>query len=135
MTTLYFEAADDTDLHRKDFLKVAKHKNLRIYLGLHIGLDGFAIEYEVFEGNKYAGLTLLPTIQKFEARYNLNKPVIITDAGLLNKDNIYMLEPMDINIFFGPDLKMKLRESRTPRWRNSGWIVIRSLSGRLRDKG
>lgn len=43
MTTLHFEAADEDDLRRTGFSKVGKHKNPQIYLGLLVGLQGFAI--------------------------------------------------------------------------------------------
>ena len=62
-------------------------------------LHGFAIGYDIFEGNIYEGHTLLPTIQKFEERYNLDKPVIIADAGLLNNDNIRMLEANGLPVY------------------------------------
>jgi transposase len=105
LTTLHFEAADEDDLRRTGFSKVGKHKNPQIYLGLLVGLQGFAIGYDIFEGNIYEGHTLLPTIQKFEQRYKLNKPVIIADAGLLNKDNIRMLETNDYLYIIGARIK------------------------------
>jgi transposase len=105
LTTLHFEAADEDDLRRTGFSKVGKHKNPQIYLGLLVGLQGFAIGYDIFEGNIYEGHTLLPTIQKFEERYNLNRPVIIADAGLLNKDNIRMLEANDYQYIIGARIK------------------------------
>ena len=69
------EASDEDDLRRTGFSKVGKHKNPQIYLGLLVGLYGFAIGYDIFEGHIYEGHTLLPTIRKFEERYNLDKPV------------------------------------------------------------
>lgn len=105
LTTLHFEAADEDDLRRTGFSKVGKHKNPQIYLGLLVGLHGFAIGYDIFEGNIYEGHTLLPTIQKFEKRYNLNRPVIIADAGLLNNDNILMLEANGYQYILGARIK------------------------------
>jgi transposase len=105
MTTLHFEAADEDDLRRTGFSKVGKHKNPQIYLGLLVGLQGFAIGYDIFEGNIFEGHTLLPTIQKFEKRYNLDKPVVIADAGLLSKDNIYMLQSNGYKYIIGARIK------------------------------
>lgn len=105
MTTLHFEAADEDDLRRTGFSKVGKHKNPQIYLGLLVGLQGFAIGYDIFEGNIFEGHTLLPTIQKFEKRYNLDKPVVIADAGLLSKDNIYMLQTNGYRYIIGARIK------------------------------
>jgi transposase len=105
MTTLHFEADDEDDLRRTGFSKVGKHKNPQIYLGLLVGLQGFAIGYDIFEGNIFEGHTLLPTIQKFEKRYNLDKPVVIADAGLLSKDNIYMLQSNGYKYIIGARIK------------------------------
>ena len=105
MTTLHFEAADEDDLRKTGFSKVGKHKNPQIYLGLLVGLQGFAIGYDIFEGNIFEGHTLLPTIQKFENRYSLDKPVIIADSGLLSKDNINMLQSNGYQYIIGARIK------------------------------
>jgi len=105
MTTLHFEAADEDDLRRTGFSKVGKHQNPQIYLGLLVGLQGFAIGYDIFEGNIFEGHTLLPTIQKFEKRFNLDKPIVIADAGLLSKDNINMLQSNGYKYIIGARIK------------------------------
>lgn len=129
LTTLHFEAADEDDLRRTGFSKVGKHKNPQIYLGLLVGLDGFAIGYDVFEGNIYEGHTLLPTIQKFEERYNLNKPVIIADAGLLNRDNISMLEANGYQYILGARIKNETQKVKDKileeQWQDGYSISIR----------
>ena len=133
LTTLHFEAADEDDLRRTGFSKVGKHQNPQIYLGLLVGLDGFAIGYDVFEGNIYEGHTLLPTIQKFEARYNLDKPVIIADAGLLNKDNINMLESNGYKYILGARLKNETQRVKgrilQERWLDGHSISVRKGQG------
>jgi len=105
MTTLHFESADEDDLRKTGFSKVGKHQNPQIYLGLLVGLQGFAIGYDIFEGNIFEGHTLLPTIQKFEQRFNLNKPIVIADAGLLSKDNINMLQSKGYTYIIGARIK------------------------------
>jgi transposase len=105
MTTLHFEAADEDDLRRTGFLKIGKHQKPQIYLGLLVGLQGFAIGYDIFDGNIFEGHTLLPTIQKFERRFNLDKPVVIADAGLLSKDNINMLQSNGYQYIIGARIK------------------------------
>ncbi len=64
MTTLYFEASDEDDLRKAGFSKDGKHQNPQIFLGLLVGLGGYAIGYDIFEGNIYEGTTLIPTIEK-----------------------------------------------------------------------
>ena len=105
MTTLHFEAADEDDLRKTGFSKVGKHQKPQIYLGLLVGLQGFAIGYDIFEGNIFEGHTLLPTIQKFEKRFNLDRPIVIADAGLLSKKNINMLQANGYKYIIGARIK------------------------------
>jgi transposase len=128
LTTLHFEAADEDDLRRTGFSKVGKHKNPQIYLGLLVGLQGFAIGYDIFEGNIYEGHTLLPTIQKFETKYDLNKPVVIADAGLLSKDNISVLEANGYQYIIGARIKNETQKVKErilkERWHDGHSISI-----------
>lgn len=91
MTTLYFEASEEDDLRKAGFSKDGKHHLPQIYLGLLVGLGGYAIGYDIFEGNIYEGDTLIPVIDKMAKKFNLSKPVIVADAGLLSKENINKL--------------------------------------------
>jgi transposase len=83
MTTLYFEASDEDDLRKTGFSKDGKHENPQVFIGLLVGLGGYAFGNDIFECN-----TLIPFIETISAKFNLNKPVIIADAGLLSNDNI-----------------------------------------------
>ena len=71
MTTLYFEASDEDDLRKTGFSKDGKHSNPQIYLGLLVGLGGYAIGYDIFEGNIYEGHTLIPVLEKMSQKFNL----------------------------------------------------------------
>jgi transposase len=57
MTTLYFEASDEDDLRKMGFSKDGKHNNPQILIGLLVGVGGYAIGYDIFEGNIYEGHT------------------------------------------------------------------------------
>jgi transposase len=105
MTTLYFEASDEDDLRKTGFSKDGKHQNPQIYIGLLVGLGGYAIGYDIFEGNIYEGHTLIPFIEKISAKFNLNIPVIVADAGLLSKENIKALESKGYEYIIGARLK------------------------------
>ncbi|MCX6326130.1 MAG: IS1634 family transposase [Bacteroidia bacterium] len=105
MTTLYFEASDEDDLRKTGFSKDGKHQNPQIFLGLLVGLGGYAIGYDVFEGNIYGGHTLIPFIEKISKKFNLDKPVIVADAGLLSNENIKALREMDYQYIIGARLK------------------------------
>jgi len=66
MTTLYFEAENEDDLRRIGFSKDGKFQHPQIMLGLLVGNDGYPISYDIFEGNKCEGVTLLPVLKKAE---------------------------------------------------------------------
>lgn len=105
MTTLYFEASDEDDLRKTGFSKDGKHQNPQIYIGLLIGLGGYAIGYDIFEGNIYEGHTLIPFIEKISEKFKLNQPIIVADAGLLSNDNVKALEQKGYEYIIGARLK------------------------------
>jgi transposase len=105
MTTLYFEASDEDDLRKTGFSKDGKHQNPQIFIGLLVGLGGYAIGYDIFEGNSYEGHTLIPFLEKMEQRFKLGKLVVIADSGLLSNDNIAALEANGYEYILGARLK------------------------------
>jgi transposase len=105
MTTLHFDASGEDDLRKTGFSKVGKHQKPQIYLGLLVGLHGFPIGYDIFEGNIYEGNTLIPTLQKFEKRFKLDKPIVVADAGLLSKNNISILKGEGYKYIIGARIK------------------------------
>lgn len=105
MTTLHFEASDEDDLRRMGFSKVGKHQNPQIFLGLLVGLNGFPIGYEIFEGNIFEGHTLIPVLKQFAARFGLQKPIVVADSGLLTKDNIKTLQSEGYQYIIGARIR------------------------------
>jgi len=105
MTTLYFEASDEDDLRKTGFSKDGRHQNPQIFIGLLVGLGGYAIGYDIFEGNSYEGHTLIPFLEKMEQRFKLGKLVVIADSGLLSNDNIGALEANGYEYILGARLK------------------------------
>ncbi len=105
MTTLYFEASDEDDLRKTGFSKDGKHSNPQIFLGLLVGLGGYAIGYDIFEGNTYEGHTLIPFLEKISKKFNLEKPIVVADSGLLSKDNIEALEQKNYQYILGARIK------------------------------
>src|SRR5574344_1417109 len=93
VTTLYFERESEDDLRRVGFSKEGKIARPQIQLGLFTTLQGYPLSYEVYEGNKYEGHTLIDVLKKFEDRFQLDKkPIVVADRGMLNNDNIAYLE-------------------------------------------
>jgi len=129
MTTIYFETSDEDDLRKTGFSKDGKHQHPQIYLGLLVGPGGFAIGYDIFEGNIYEGHTLIPFLEKISARFNIGKPVVVADAGLLSKDNIEALKVQDYKYIIGARLKNepdKIRQQILQKnWSDGQTITIK----------
>ncbi len=93
VTTLYFESESEDDLRRIGFSKEGKLARPQIQLGLFTTLQGYPLSYEVYEGNKYEGHTLIDILQKFQTKFNIpTQPIVVADRGMLNNDNIAYLE-------------------------------------------
>jgi len=105
MTTIYFESSQPDELRETGFSKEGKHQHPQIYLGLLVGKDGYPIGYDIFEGGIYEGHTLIPVLAKFEKRFELNKPIVIADAGLLSGTNILALEANRYTFILGARIK------------------------------
>ncbi len=105
VTTLYFEADQEDQLRRTGFSKEGKHQNPQIVLGLLVSKGGYPLAYEIFEGKQYEGHTLLPVIEAFKTRYQLEELIVIADAGLLSNDNIEQLQNKNYQYIIGARIK------------------------------
>jgi len=113
MTTLYFESSDEDDLRITGFSKDGKSSYPQILLGLLVGTGGYPIGYEIFEGNKFEGHTLIPVLEHFQAKFNLFKPIIIADSGLLSGDNIKALKAKQYQFILGARIKNESKSIRS----------------------
>ncbi len=128
MTTLYFEASDEDDPRKTGFSKDGKHSNPQIFLGLLVGLEGYAIGYDIFEGNICEGHILIPTIEKISKKFNLSKPIVVADAGLLSSNNIKTLLENDYQFILGARIKNESETIKTKIFesnlKNNEFVVI-----------
>ncbi len=93
VTTLHFESESEDDLRRIGFSKEGKLARPQIQLGLFTTLQGYPLSFEVYEGNKFEGHTLVDILQKFQDKFDIkNKPIVVADKGMLNSANIAYLE-------------------------------------------
>ncbi|MCK5169824.1 MAG: transposase, partial [Bacteroidales bacterium] len=90
---------------KRGFSKEGKHQNPQIVLGLLVSVGGYPLSYEIFEGNKFEGHTMLPIIDAFKNKYHLNKLVIIADSGLLSSQNIIELQEKGYEFILGARIK------------------------------
>jgi transposase len=105
VTTLYFEIDEEDDLRKTGFSKEGKHQNPQIVLGLLVSKGGYPLAYEIFAGNKFEGHTMLPVIDGFKEKYNLNKLVVVADSGLLSNENIIQLQEKGYEFIIGARIK------------------------------
>jgi len=105
VTTLYFEASQEDDLRKTGFSKDGKHQHPQIVLGLLVSRGGYPLAYDVFEGNKYEGETMLPIIDAFKVKYGFDQITIVADAGLLSHKNVEELESKSYHYILGARIK------------------------------
>lgn len=149
VTTLYFEIDNEDELRKTGFSKEGKHQHPQIVLGLLVSMDGYPLAYEIFEGNKFEGYTMLPIIEAFKSKYSLTKLIVIADSGLLSKDNVTALQTKGYEFILGAriknenktlkekilNLKLKNGESEIlPVTENNRLIISYSESRAKKDK-
>jgi transposase len=130
VTTLYFEIEDPDDLRKAGFSKDGKHQHPQILLGLLVSLDGYPLAYEIFEGNKFEGHTLMPVLETFSKKFKLEKLVVVADAGLLSNENLKELQSKNYEYILGARIKNESQEVKdkilTLKLKNGESIVLNS---------
>jgi transposase len=74
-------------------------------LGLLISDGGYPLAYSIHEGNKYEGYTMLPVVREFVNKFALEDFVVVADSGLINADNIALLEKNHYKYIIGARIK------------------------------
>tara|TARA_R110002111_G_scaffold204908_1_gene269590 strand:+ start:164 stop:1678 length:1515 start_codon:yes stop_codon:yes gene_type:complete len=105
VTTVYFEIDNEDELRRTGFSKEGKHQSPQIVLGLLVSKNGYPLAYDIFEGNKFEGHTLLPVIDAFKTKYKLSQLVIVADTGLLSNKNVAELQEKGYEFILGARIK------------------------------
>lgn len=110
VTTLYFEAADEDDFRKTGFSKDGKHNQPQIVLGLLVSESGYPLDYEIFEGNKFEGHTMLPVIESFKEKYKMQQLIVVADSGLMSNKNITALLNHSYDFIIGARIKNESEE-------------------------
>lgn len=105
VTTVYFEVDNEDELRKTGFSKEGKHQNPQIVLGLLVSKNGYPLAYDIFEGNKFEGHTMLPVIDSFKTKYNLKQLIVVADSGLLSNQNIKDLKEKNHEFILGARIK------------------------------
>lgn len=75
-----------------------------------VSTGGYPLAYEIFEGNKFEGYTMLPIIDAFKEKYKLEKLIVTADSGLLSKQNISELQEKDYEFILGARIKNETKK-------------------------
>jgi len=113
MTTLYFEASEEDDYRIAGFNKDGKHQQPQIIIGLLVSGYGYPIGYQIFEGNTSETKTLIPILEAFQKKFEIDKPIVIADAALLSQKNIDALRMNGYAYILGGRLKNETEEIKT----------------------
>lgn len=109
-TTLYFESFIEDKLKRNGYSKDMKFNQPQVLLALLVTEKGLPVGYEVFPGNTFEGHTLIPTLEKFKTRYQLEEVIFVADRGLLNEENLKLLEKNNVKYIVGARIKNSSKE-------------------------
>jgi transposase len=110
VTTLYFEADYGDELRETGFSKDGKHSQPQVVLGLLVSKDGYPLSYSVFNGSQYEGRTMLPVVEDFVQRFNLDDFIVVADSGLMSQRNIALLESDNYKYIIGARIKNESAE-------------------------
>ncbi len=113
VTTLYFEADYGDELRETGFSKDGKHSQPQVVLGLLVSKEGYPLSYSVFNGSQYEGYTMLPVVEDFVQRFQLDDFIVVADAGLMNQRNIDLLESGNYKYIIGARIKNESNEIRS----------------------
>ena len=137
LTTLYFESFESDDLRKIGFSKDNKTNQPQIMIGLLVNDDGFPISYQVFEGNKFEGHTLMPSILAIKKKYKIEEMTVVADSAMISDDNVFFLKSNNLNYIVGARIanlsisdiekiskELNLKDNATFRIKTSKGILI-----------
>lgn len=105
VTTLYFESDNEDQFRQKGYSKDHRSDMPQILVGICVDQDGYPFDLEYFEGKTFEGHTLPKMINSLKRKYIFNHLTVVTDAGMLSKDNLDYLERKQIGYIVGARLK------------------------------
>lgn len=104
-TTLYFESFTEDELKQNGYSKDMKFNQPQVLLAILVTQFGLPIGYQVYPGSQYEGHTLEDALNHLESKYNIDKIIFVADSGLLNDDNLLLLESKGKKYIVGARLK------------------------------
>ena len=104
-TTLYFESFTEDELKKDGYSKDMKFNQPQVVVGLLATEEGLPVDYEVYPGNQYEGKTLKTAIDNTRKNYELKQIVFTADSAMLSKDNLALLDQLEVAYIIGARLK------------------------------
>jgi transposase len=104
VTTLYFESFKSDDLRKPGFSKDNKSQQPQILIGLIVNSLGFPVAYDIFDGSKFEGHTIIPTITAFKEKHRIDSLTVVADAAMISLENVKALEANNLSYIVGARL-------------------------------
>lgn len=106
VTTLYFESSQTDELRNPGFSKDGKTAESQIVLGLLVSQGGYPLSYSLFNGAQYEGYTMIPMVDDFKQRFNIDEDfVVVADSGLMSNKNVKLLNQAGYKYIIGARIK------------------------------
>jgi len=100
VTTFYFDSDHEDGFRNKGFNKDGKIGNTTIVFGMLIDKDKNPIGYRIYEGGKYEGHTFADAARQLKKEYSIDKVIAVADRGMMNRENIQLLNSPEIGYEF-----------------------------------
>jgi len=127
VTTLYFESSQEDELRQCGFSKDNKFNQPQIILGLLVNDKGFPLGYEIFEGKKFEGHTLIPVILRFKRKRKVEKLTVVADVAMISEENIMALENARLHYIVGARVakltQKQIEEACSKLFENDGLTI------------
>jgi hypothetical protein len=147
VTTLYFETFTEDELRKNGFSKDNKSQQPQIVVALMVTPEGFPVGYEVFSGSTFEGHTLIPVIESFIRKHQVEHFTVVADAAMISKENVAALKAEKINYIVGArlgnvaadllasiDAKLPRTDGSTVRLKTDNGYLICSFSKKRYNK-
>jgi transposase len=109
-TTIYFESFSPDELKSCGYSKDKKFGQPQVLLALMVTEDGLPIGYQLFEGNKYEGHTLIPVLSQIKQKYDIDKVIFVADSAMMAGCNTSFLDENGFSYIVGARLKSLPKE-------------------------
>lgn len=105
VTTLSFETQQMNEILQMGYSKDKKFNESQVVLGMSIDQDKMPVSFEIYPGNTFEGHTFKDAIETMKSRYNLGKVILVSDRGMMSRNNIEVVENSEYEFIVGKSIK------------------------------